>query len=81
MLYGLTQEEINFIKQYEKIFRLSGDVEAVNDFMSRDKSSIIEESGWPRVALGREIGAGAAPGRIRRRVVTETANDEDEELE
>jgi hypothetical protein len=81
MLYGLTQEEINFIKQYEKIFRLSGDVEAVNDFMSRDKSPIIEESGRPQAAPSGGDGAETAPGRTRRRAVTETANDEDEELE
>jgi hypothetical protein len=92
-LYGLTREEIEFIKNYEIEFRMADywTSEQMEEFISKRNDFIAgigagATSGGGDGAEGeRERRTGCAwqdqPGRTRRRAATETANDEDEELE
>jgi hypothetical protein len=88
-LYGLTTEEIEFVKNYEIEFRMA-------DYWTADQ---MEEFISKRADFSAGDGAGAAPGGAgaenrrtgcawqdqpggtRRRVLTKASNDEDEELE
>lgn len=81
-LYGLTREEIEFIKNYEIEFRMADywTADQMEDFISKRADF---SAGDGAGAENRRTGGAwrDQPGGTRRRAITEASNDEDEELE